>query len=97
MMQDGSTPLHMAAKNGHTAIVEALVTAGADVNVQSKVCTHSCRPPLTLSPCLPRVWVSVARGRGTVAEEAVGGTLLIRHPPDGVCVCGGGAGWEDSA
>ena len=26
------TPLHYGAKNGHTAVVEGLVRAGADVN-----------------------------------------------------------------
>jgi ankyrin repeat protein len=36
----------MAAENGHTAIVDALLAAGADVNVQNEVCT-SPHPALT--------------------------------------------------
>jgi hypothetical protein len=55
-VQDGSTPLHMAAKNGHTAIVEALVTAGAEVNVTDKVCT-SLHPAPTSRVVSPRVVV----------------------------------------
>ena len=34
MQKRGDTALHMAATHGHQAIVEALLTAGADVNVQ---------------------------------------------------------------
>ena len=34
VQNDGYTALHMAATYGHQAIVEALLTAGADVNVQ---------------------------------------------------------------
>jgi hypothetical protein len=81
-VQDGHTPLHRAAW-GHTATVEALLRAGAEVNVQNKVCTF-LHPPLTLSPCLPRVWVCVAKGR----RRPSGGTRLTRHPLTGV-VCVG--------
>jgi ankyrin repeat protein len=45
-LQSGVTALLLAAEHGHMAIVEALVTAGADVNVQNKVCT-SPHPALT--------------------------------------------------
>jgi ankyrin repeat protein len=73
VVQDGETPLHNAAYNaaryGHTETVEALLAAGADVNAKDKVCTFL--PPLALSPCLPRVWVCAATGRGMVVEEVV--------------------------
>jgi ankyrin repeat protein len=55
-MQDGSTPLHMATKNGHTAIVEALLAAGADLNIQGEVCT-SPHPAPTSRVVSPRVVV----------------------------------------
>ena len=32
----GESPLHWAAANGHTAIAEALLAAGANVNLQEK-------------------------------------------------------------
>lgn len=36
----GSTALHSAASNGHAAVVEHLITAGADVDVQvSQYCS----------------------------------------------------------
>ena len=38
--QDGDSALMKAASNGHTEIVEELVEAGADLNLQNKVC-HS--------------------------------------------------------
>ena len=85
-MQDGSTPLHMAAKNGHTAIVEVLLAAGVDVNVQNKV--HIPPALLFLSPCLPRVC-----GRGMVAEEAVRWYAIHLAPTDGVKVWGVQDGW----
>ena len=85
-MQDGSTPLHMAANNGHTAILEALVTAGAEVNVTDKV--HIPPALLFLSPCLPRVC-----GRGMVAEEAVRWYAIHLAPTDGVKVWGVQHGW----
>jgi hypothetical protein len=76
VVQDGWTPLHWAAYKEHTVTVKALLAAGADVNIQDKVCTslppaYRSPSPLTLSPCLPRVWVCAMTGRGTVTEEAV--------------------------
>ena len=40
-LQDGDTPLHLAARRGHTACVEHLLsTPGIDVNIRDKVsCT----------------------------------------------------------
>lgn len=40
-VQDKWTALHVAARNGHTAVVEILIKAGADVNVASTVCIAS--------------------------------------------------------
>lgn len=37
VIQDGKTALHWAARHGHTAIVQVLLDAGADVNIKSKV------------------------------------------------------------
>ena len=37
-LQDGNTPLHLAAGRGHTACVEHLLsTPGIDVNIEDKV------------------------------------------------------------
>lgn len=34
---DGRTPLHWAADKGHPAVVQLLLTKGADLNARSKV------------------------------------------------------------
>ena len=37
-LQDGNTPLHLAAKGGHTTCAEHLLsTPGIDVNIKDKV------------------------------------------------------------
>ena len=36
-LQYGRTPLHVAAENGHTDVVDILLKHGADVNTQDKV------------------------------------------------------------
>ena len=35
--QDGATALHLAAAEGHTAVVDVLVATGAGMNIKSKV------------------------------------------------------------
>ena len=36
-LQDGGTPLHMAAAAGHLNVVQYLVSSGADVNMKDMV------------------------------------------------------------
>ncbi len=36
-VQNGSTALHVAAKNGHLRVVELLIAVGADVNIKTNV------------------------------------------------------------
>ena len=36
-MKDGYTPLHIAAQNGHSDIVEIFIKLGADISVVQKV------------------------------------------------------------
>jgi hypothetical protein len=88
VVQNGWTPLYMAAMEGHTATAEALLAAGADVNVQGEVCTFlpPSAHPLTVSAT--GVWMSVAIGRGMVAEEVVRWYAAHPAPADGVGVWG---------
>ena len=39
-IQDSWTPLHEAAQNGHTAIVQLLLNAGADKDTKDMVSTY---------------------------------------------------------
>jgi ankyrin repeat protein len=38
-MQDGSTTLHKASKNGHQSICQLLLTRGADIDTKDNVST----------------------------------------------------------
>ena len=43
-LQNGNTPLHCAAQNGHTICVERLLsTPGIEVNIGNKVSLIDCR------------------------------------------------------
>ena len=35
--QDGLTPLHLASEKGHVGVVELLIEAGADAEIENKV------------------------------------------------------------
>ena len=37
-LQDGASPLHTAAHNGHISVCRLLIEQGANVNSQKKVC-----------------------------------------------------------
>jgi ankyrin repeat protein len=51
MNKAGGTPLHLAAKNSHIAIVEYLVERGADVTIKDDkgmtAVEHSKKPEIT--------------------------------------------------
>ena len=38
--QDGNTPLHLAASEGHASTSSTLISLGADINVENKVSIH---------------------------------------------------------
>ena len=59
-LQDGDTALHRAAFKGHMQVVTALLAAGADINLQSKV--RNC-------------WLRRVRVRGRV-RVVVGGCCI---------------------
>ena len=41
-LQDGYSPLHRASANGHEAVVEVLLKAGADHSIKNRVSMVQC-------------------------------------------------------
>ena len=50
-LQDGNTPLHLAAKDGQTAIVKYLIEQGADKSAKNKVRKFLKHESLLTIPC----------------------------------------------
>ena len=63
--QDGATALIEAARNGHLAVVETLLTAGADFNLRDEVSNDGVRivfaVPLTRTEHISKNGVVVRR------------------------------------
>jgi len=57
-MQDGLTPLHIAAKAGNAEMVRYLVLAGANVDEYNKVC-HDQEESLRWCACVRRPYFAV--------------------------------------
>ena len=38
-----TSPLHLAARNGHSSVVLALITAGFSINTNVRVYVHTCK------------------------------------------------------
>jgi hypothetical protein len=74
LLQDGRTPLHLAAEKGHLDVVELLLGAGAAANATDKV-----RPPLHVQ--MTGEWWSWMR-------EGEGLTWKVSAPDSHTCVSG---------
>ena len=72
LAQFGRTPLIWAAANGHVAVAEMLIAAGAEVNLGGNVrraAARSCRArALSLAPSLSLVPLSLARERESAVD-----------------------------
>jgi hypothetical protein len=77
----------LAAWNGHTGIVELLLAAGADVNIQRKVCT-SLQPSSLSHRVCHGCGCAWREGEAWWRRRQSGGTRLTRHPLTGFVVCG---------
>ena len=50
LVQDGYSPVYIASQNGHTDVVDLLVSEGADIHLAIKVCIHTLSS--TVSACI---------------------------------------------